>query len=452
MSARQSAGRVASEQEHAHLNRGRRALLTGGALSVAAVAGNSLIGARAASATQTQPVTAILPSNDTLGNQDLANITDAFNTLPTVVDPDTKLHYAVGSVLLGPGDFYVNAPIVKPPKVDLIGSGPGTVIFVVGGTATTGVTGISSHHDVTPGQVRHFTKSGTIADLVVDGTGAGGGAGAIGIDVGDGWGHRLDHVWINNFTGDGAIGLSVCNQHFWTEKLQARHVTLVNNSTAVQHWLSGTTAQSQEYQDVEYYLWMQPQQNGIVVQGVNWNGSMRVRGNVLKGTTAGNAVITLKADPNGAGNAAMHGFFDISTEANDGTGAVNPASIMFADANQGSFTGTGYLRFTGGQTNAAPGQIQFRGMVIEGNQSLQAVVTPAFPASGPANAVTNTQNDANVYITGTNITQIQINGIITGVTSGQVFVPAGATISVTYTGNVGNAGWKWISALGSLSG
>lgn len=450
MSARESADRIASEKERTSLNRGRRALLTGGALSLAAVAGNSLVGAQAASATQTQPVTAILPSTDPSGNEDLANITNAFNALPTILDPDTNLQYKVGSVLLGPGDFYVNAPIVKPPKADLIGSGPGTVIFVVGGTSTTGVTGISCHHGVTPGQVRHFTKSGTIANLVVDGTGAG--AGGIGVDVGDGWGHRLDHVWINNFTGTGAIGLSVCNQFFWTEKLQARHVTLVNNTTAVQHWLSGTSAQSQEYQDVEYYLWMEPQQNGIVVQGVKWNGSMRVRGNVLKGTASGNAVITLKADPAGAGNAAMHGFFDISTEVNNGTGAVNPASITFADGNQGPFAGTGYLRFTGGQTNAAVGQIQFRGMVVEGNQSLQAVLTPAFPGSGPANAITNNQNDANVYITGSNITQIQVNGIITGVTSGQVFLPAGGTISVTYTGPIGNAGWTWISALGSLSG
>jgi hypothetical protein len=362
-----------------------------------------------------------------------------------VLDTDTNINYRVGSVVLAPGDFYVSSQITRPPKADLIGSGPGTVIHVVGN-----ITGISSHHGTTPGPVQHATKSGTIANLVVDGTSAG--TSAIGVDVGDGWGHRIDHVWINNFTGTSAIGLSVCNRLFWTEKFQARHVTLVNNTTAVQHWLSGVQAQSQEYQDVEYYIWVVSDQNGIIVQGVHWNGSMRVRGNVQKGR-GGNAVLTLKADPppNSAGNAEMRGFFDISTEVNAGTtGTLNPASISFADPNQGPFLGTGFLRFTGGRTNAPAGQLQFRGMVIEGNNTIQAVSTPAFPSSGRANAMTNMQNDANVYITGGTITEIQVNGITTGITAtpGQVisvFLPAGGTISVTFTGSTPS--WTWISAL-----
>ncbi|HEV2376686.1 MAG TPA: hypothetical protein VGS19_31495, partial [Streptosporangiaceae bacterium] len=357
MPARKIANRDALDQEDTRPSRARRALLTGSALSLAAVAGSTLVGTQPASAAQTQPVTALLPSGDTSGKTDSANISNAFAALPVVTDTDTGLPYSVGSVLLGPGNFYVNAQITKPPKADLIGSGPGTVIFVVGS-----ITGIYSHHGATSGPKQHATKSGTIANLVVDGTKAL--ANSIGIDVGDGWGHRIDHVWVNNFTGTSAIGLSVCNRQFWTEKLVARHVTLVNNTTAVQHWLSGG-AFSQEYQDVEYYIWVEPDQNGIIVEGVGWNGSMRVRGNIMKGA-GGNAVITLKA---GSGNnAAMHGFFDISTEVN-GTGALNPASISFGDASQGPFAGTGFLRFTGGQTNAAPGQFQFRGMVIEGNST-----------------------------------------------------------------------------------
>jgi len=419
-------------------------VLTGGALSLAAVAGSTLGRAQPASAgTQAfGPWTEVTPSNDKSGNMDATAINGAFNALPMVTDTDTQISYRVGSVVLAPGDFYVNSQITKPPKADLIGSGPGTVIHVVGN-----ITGISSHHVATSGPFQHATKSGTIANLVVDGTD--GGASAIGIDVGDGWGHRIDHVWVNNFTGTSAIGLSVCNRQFWTEKFQARHVTLVNNTTAVQHWLSGVMAQSQEYQDVEYYIWVVSNQNGIIVQGVHWNGSMRVRGNVQKGA-GGNAVLTLKADPSvpSAGNAAMRGFFDISTEVNAGTGTVNPASINFADGNQGPFFGTGFLRFTGGQTNAAAGQLQFRGMVIEGNNTIQAVTAPSpFPAPGAT--TTNMQNDANVYITGGTITQIQVNGITTGITAttGQVvsvFLPAGGTISVTYTGS---PSWTWISAL-----
>jgi hypothetical protein len=280
--------------------------------------------------------------------------------------------------------------------------------------------------------------------MTIDGTSAG--ANAIGVDVGDGWGHRLDHLWIQNFTGTSAIGLSVCNRLFWTEKFQARHVTLINNTTGVQHWVTGTGDQSHEYQDVEYYIWAQPGQNGIIVQGVNWNGSMRVRGNMQRGGS-GNAVLTLRKDPNTALLSEMHGSFDISVELN-GTGTTNPLAINFPDSS-GPFAGTGFLRFDGGgRTNAAAGQLQFRGMVFEANTTIQAVTAPAVPKSDTA--ITNSQNDANVYITGGTISEIQVNGIRTGITAstGQVvsvFLPAAGTISLTYTGTPPT--WRWISAL-----
>ena len=100
------------------------------------------------------------------------------------------------------------------------------------------------------------------------------------------------------------------------------------------------------------------------------------------------------------------------------------------------------------QKSRAVSLSQFRGMVIEGNNTIQAVTAPSpFPAPGAT--TTNMQNDANVYITGGTITQIQVNGITTGITAttGQVvsvFLPAGGTISVTYTGS---PSWTWISAL-----
>lgn len=459
MPARKIVNRDVSDQEHTHPSTGRRAVLTGGALTLAAVAGGTLGGAQPASAQTTQPVTALLPANDPTGKKDTANINAAFSALPTITDAETGQTYSVGTVLLAPGPastpgvFYINGQVTKPPMADLIGSSPGTRINVLGN-----ITGLFSHQPATSGPVQHNTKSGTIANLTIDGTGAG--ANAIGVDVGDGWGHRLDHLWIQNFTGASAIGLSVCNRQFWTEKFQARHVTLINNTTAVQHWIdvaSPPGPQSQEYQDVEYYIWVEPNQNGVIVQGVHWNGSMRVRGNIKKvASLATNAVITLKADPAGAGAASMTGFFDISTEVNaSGTNSFNPLSINFADANQGPFFGTGFLRFTGGQTNAAPGQVQFRGAITEGNATLQAVTAPApFPGSGAQ--TTNIQNDCTAYITATggSITKIQVGATAgtlatTGLTAsaGQtvpVYLPAGYIISVTYTGT---PSWTWISAL-----
>lgn len=431
------------DQEEKQPSRGRRAVLAGGAIGLAAVAGTTFGRSQPADASTTN-VTQLMPSGDTTGATDAANIAAAFSALPSVADTDTGLSYTVGVVLLAPGDFYVNSAITKPPKVDLIGSGPGTVIFVVGN-----VTGIYAHHGATTGPEQHATKSGTIANLVVDGTNAG--ASSYGIDIGDGWGHRLDHVWVNNFTGASAIGLYVVNRQFYTSEFVARDVILVNNTTAVEHGLASTTGDnSQEYQDVEYNIWAEPNQNGIINQGVTWNGSMRVRGNFLKGTASGYAVLTLQVDTTSGNNAGMKGFFDISVEMDaSGTNSVNPGTIVFGDSSQGPFVGVGYLRFTAGHANPAPGQLQFRGVVIDTSNTIQPITAPAFPASGPANAITNAQNDANVYITGGTITQIQINGLTTGITAttGQVvsvFLPAGGTISATYTGT---PSWTWISAL-----
>src|SRR5689334_673102 len=105
MPARKIANRDASDQELTHPNRARRAVLTGGALSLAAVAGGTLGRPQSASANTTQPVTAILPSGDTSGAADAAAINNAFSTLPTITDPETKQTYRVGSVLLAPADI-----------------------------------------------------------------------------------------------------------------------------------------------------------------------------------------------------------------------------------------------------------------------------------------------------------------------------------------------------------
>jgi hypothetical protein len=453
------------DREHTRPSRARRAVLTGGALSLAAVAGSTLGRTQSASAAAATfgPWTEVTPSGVTSGGSDVTAINNAFSSLPSVEDTDTGLDYNVGAVVLAPGDYYINAQLTKPSKADLIGSGPGTVIHVVGGS---GITAIYSHHDEAgiTGTNAHQTKSGTIANLTVDGTSAG--DNAIGIDIGDGWGHRIDHVWINNFTGTDAIGLSVCNRVFWTEKFQARHVTLVNNTTAVQHYLASPADQSHEYQDVEYYIWAQPGQNGIIVQGVHWNGSMRVRGNFQRSDGAVGAVITLRQDPStpSLGSAEMLGSFDISVEMN-GTDDNNPVAINFPDTAaplSGPFSGTGFLRFDGGGRAIAAaaagmaGMILFRGMVLEANDTIQAVFAPATsPASGAI--YTNNGNDAMVYVTagsGGTVSQIQVgpSGFLatTGLTltSGQtvgVLVPASYTIKITWA--TAQATWAWTSLL-----
>lgn len=256
--------------------------------------------------------------------------------------------------------------------------------------------------------------------------------------------------------GTNAIGLSVCNRFFWTEKFSAKHVSVVNNATAVKHWTTANQPQSQEYQDVEYFVWVEPGQNGLVFQGVQWNGRLLMQGNIGKVPSgATNAQVSLLPDPNNNQNPCnITGQFYIRTE-NNPMGTTNldpPTTILFGD-NSSTFQGAGFMRFNGGTAIIpVPGQFQFRGMIQgEGgtiNTTLQSVTTPPFPKT-TGTSTANLQNDANIYITGGTIQGIKVNGVATGITAatGQVvsvFLPAGGTITISYSGT---PSWTWISAL-----
>jgi hypothetical protein len=463
---REVANPDALDQEGTQPSRARRAVLTGGALSLAAVAAGALGRTQSASAqATTQDVVALMPSNDKTGATDAANISAAFAALPVVTDPGTGQPNSVGSVLLGPGEFYVNSQIVKPPYADLIGSGPGTVINTVGssftGTATNVSAVIYSHNPtMSNGTVQHMTTSGTIANLVVDGTSTNN-ATVYGIDIGDGWGHRLEHIWIRNFTGTGSIGLSVCNRAFWTEKFYAQDVNLINNSTGAMHW-TVVSAFSHEYQDVSYFIWAEPAQNGVTFQGVLWNGNFTLEGNIGV-VTDGNThwMVGLTNDVNNKYNpanpAAVKADCCINYEVNDmNQSGPNPYAFYFDPPSDtipaSTFAGSGFIRSAGGgngaaggPSNPAVGQFQFRGYIVEANEDLQTVTAPvATPVT--KTAYPNNQNDAFVYITGGAVTQIQINNtnLPAAITSGPIFVPMNASITIIFTSQ---PSWEWVSAL-----
>jgi hypothetical protein len=321
---------------------------------------------------------------------------------------------------------------------------------------------VSSHHSGgAGGTVEHYIKCGTISNLVVDGTNTTGAA--YGIDIGDGWGHRIEHVWIQNFTGAGAIGLSVCNRTFWTEKFYARHVNLINNSTGAMHWKTDSNT-SQEYQDVSYFIWAENNQNGVTFQGVKWNGKFALEGNIGTTTTSGtNWMVGFLSDSDASAVTAeccVNYEVNIMNLQNPQTGSppsFNPLSFHFGDSTS-QFHGGGMIRSAGGgngtgggSCDASTGQFQFRGYIVESSSSMQAVSTPTL-SSGTNTQ--NIQNDAMVYLSGTGtITSIVIENVsntnnvplpAAGVSYYSCFVPANGSINVTYTGTMS---WKWIAAL-----
>ena len=71
-----------------------------------------------------------------------------------------------------------------------------------------------------------------------------------------------------------------------------------------------------------------------------------------------------------------------------------------------------------------------------------AVGTPAVPASGVAQ-FNNSPNPTQVVVTGGTVSAISVNGTATGATSGAFYVPAGGSITVTYS--VAPT-WAWFNA------
>jgi hypothetical protein len=371
-------------------------------------------------------------STYSLGGDDAAWINTAFTTYcPTEVDNDTGQTYIVGTVRLIGTIYSIQSQVTKPPAANLVGTA-GTWLSVTGN-----ITGVWSHFPATAGTAQHSTKGGKVANMVIDGTNAG--ASGIGLDIGDGWGHKVENIWVQNFTGANGIGLSIANRQFYTEKLTVRNCSIINNTTGVMHW-APVGGNSQEYNYLEYFIWVLPNQNGVVIQGVTLNGQWYMNGNIKKGEGL-NSLITFQ---DAGGNAGQyHGLANISVETNTGTGSNLVAAFMTFTAADQVFFGTGYIRFTGGSVvGAVPGNIQWRGMVNAGNNSFQAVTTPAYVAGSP---IANNQNDALVCVAGGTVSAILVNGTNTGQTSGTFFVPTGGTIQVNST--VNPTVYTWISLL-----
>lgn len=145
-------------------------------------------------------VVQVMPSGDTTGVTDTALLSAANAALPNG-----------GKILLGPGNFYVTAAGVGAnafaPSAQTTGGTTGgapvsvqgvkgnTTIFVVGSC-----TGIyyhrSSAYPAQPFGVAAQLPVGSITDLTIDLTNAA--PGATGLDIGDGWGHRVQNVHVVN--------------------------------------------------------------------------------------------------------------------------------------------------------------------------------------------------------------------------------------------------------------
>lgn len=343
----------------------RRALLTGGAVGLAAVAGTTLGRAQPASAlTSTQGVTQVIPSGDTSGATDRTNINNALNS--------------ASFAWLAEGTFFIDQVIKIPHKAALWGVGTKTRVMCQGNAGF-------YMHDTTPGDGSDRTQnsSGTIRDLIIDGTNAN--TAATGLDIGDGWGYRLDHVFVENFAAPDAVGISLNNQNYFTEKLVASSITVRNCSTHVL-MIRGSGDSSFEYCDLAFYFAIQPGQDGFVIGNGAYiaGGSLMIRGNTYSQMASANQgyVIRVGTDTSGSGDGSTIGscHLDVAIEQNVFKSGDNyiPGTIFFTGSSNAMQEDYGMLAFRDTPwtlSNLAAGQLTFRG-ILYGDSNLISKVEP----------------------------------------------------------------------------
>ncbi len=473
---------------------------TGGAASRLALgASGQLLGIVSGTAAWvTTATTVVNPSGDTTGATDVAAIAAALNGLPSG-----------GTVVLGPGDFYVKTSAIaiagfSPPAntciflpqqttagtsgggpLSLRGQGSATTIHVVGA----GVTGIYAHRssgygaqfglnpaDLTGGYIRDLVVSGQNPAGTLTATGA-----STGIDCGDAWGLVVENVVVANFAGAGGIGLANILRVFWNEK-QHYQVHLLNNDTAMvcsTAITSDNTHHSAEYLFFDITMFCNLGQNGCIFDGVNLGGTqLFLKGNMSRtnsnttvpvGTYGTPLAVIAVVNQVGTPTAGEVRFYDAQiwtkVEGNPGssTGTVYPYGF-YCDGTGKVQQCSGHIgptNMSGSNINGA--EFSFHGAIVGDPNLSQAYPgppgsnsttgsPPAMPASGTAQQ--NYGPDFQVFITNTSggsVTGVSINGVATGVNTSVAGADVGgffvaAGASITVNYTGTAPTWNWCPA------
>jgi hypothetical protein len=354
-----------ADHEQPQPSRGRRAILTGGAVGLAAVAAGGAFGRGQPAGAQTLPTTPLVELNPS----GLMDGTDGANMAAVLETSDCRL---------APGDFYLTGTegITVPNNRILSGSRRGTTLYYLG---TAPGTGDNKAGDA----VRQYDASknagnvspvleGAIRDLIIDGSQAP--AGSVGLHVGDGLGFEWTGLEISNFTG--GIGCHFDNHVWWTEKCVAE-LWLVNNDVAVQFDATGGT-NSWEYNTFLFHIWTQnnpdgtSQQGVLVTPGASSGGYIRGGTMICRGNfrTGNGAVLEL-----GTGSTSIQEAL-LSIQVESSAASSYPQTIKFDNPNPSAGGGilncTGVMAFYGnwqGTNLTGPGLLSYGG-IIQGDPTL----------------------------------------------------------------------------------
>jgi Pectate lyase superfamily protein len=321
----------------------RRALLTGGAVGLAAVAGSAL--------GRTQPALA-----QATATPDWINVTDApYNAVGDGVTNDTTpIRNAIaaaatagGGVVYFPAGKYL---IENTVTIEIGGAAPGNgqgPIYLVGdgrdvSTLLYSGTDACIHmYNPTPPSGGGFpgikTWGGGLLGLTIDGTSST--APAYGLHIGDGEEYQLD-LKVQNFAGSGSIGIYIDNTEWWVGRMHAK-AQLLNCATAVIFDVASGVGGGDNfgYSEWDFDIFAtgsSGSQNGVVIQNgaAPYNSTLRIKGEWELGASTSGVALTVNGnDSNGNASTLTNCELDIWVEVN-GSGSPMPQTISLGTGNK----------------------------------------------------------------------------------------------------------------------
>jgi hypothetical protein len=317
VSARQTTDSDSPEQPRA----ARRALLTGGAVGLAAVAGSVLGRTQPASAATSPPDWVNVKDFQAKGDGSTDDTQAILNALATVATKGNPPGTPGGGVLYFPvGNYITTGTITLKFDQRIVGDGSGSRITYSGSGDA-----IRQYNTASPPYPSNVFAGG-LEDIVIDGGTVG--AGACGLHIGDGSDYYLNRVRISNFNSSGCIGLHLDNTTGWTEKMTAS-VQLYNNTTAVVFDYNPTvskTTQSFMYNDFDFHIdakqyttaqGTQSGQQGITMLNGAFirNARLKVRGNFFFDQNNNSSFSGVSClDISGTGCVLTESYLDIAVE------------------------------------------------------------------------------------------------------------------------------------------
>jgi hypothetical protein len=234
--------------------------------------------------------------------------------------------YKAGVITIPSGSYTQSTTIhVNSPRVSIIGAGSGAVKI------TCTINSVCWDIRLVPFPFETNPQSGQVSGFTLIGQPAN--ASAVGMEMGDITGARLEDVVIQGFTGSNAVGLWWNNINGWMERVNVQRVWLNGNTTNYKFTNGGGTTLSASFcynQWLDLRLNVYDGQKGIDFQGGFLCGSTLLV--VMNGKGVNKTYINI------TGNSQWHdNLYNINIE-DDGGGGVRLATAPGTE-----FSGTGLI-------------------------------------------------------------------------------------------------------------